>query len=92
MHEPEVRLYVAVMMQAVSDLTEEMDGLPTDTAARIRARAVAWVLDDTAYPFSFRDSCRVLGLNVYRGRTRLIRLAKNRLERAAESGSTGGEG
>lgn len=82
MQQPEIRLYRAVVLQAVADISGPRMG--TGAAAgrwplasaerRCRQRAFEWVLDDADYPFSFRDCCRVLGLAAQRGREGLVQM------------------
>ena len=78
----ETRLYRAVMMQTVRDVLDRPG--PECSPIRMRAllrrtqRAMAWVDDDSCYAFSFRDCCRVLGLNYLRARKVMVRFAGDR--------------
>src|SRR3989442_14883240 len=78
----ELRLYRAVMLQTLRDVADVPNGgcspARASAALRLKQRAMQWVEDDARYAFSFRDCCRVLGLNLQRARSVLGRIAANR--------------
>jgi len=82
MHQGELKLYRAVMLQAAQDIADsnqvrhrERLGNGSIRAMQSHYSALQWLADDADYPFSFRNCCQVLGLNTRRAREHLIRLA-----------------
>jgi hypothetical protein len=83
MHQGELKLYRAVLLQAAQDIADsdqtrdgKRSGNDSVMAVQSHYAALQWVADDADYPFSFRNCCQVLGLNFSRARQHLIRLAR----------------
>jgi hypothetical protein len=80
----EASLYRAVLIQTVHDVrstTHFNSGPSTKTDVHLQRRALAWVADDSGYPFSFKDCCYTLGLNLSRVRRVIQGMARNTVSR-----------
>jgi hypothetical protein len=82
MHQGELKLYRAVMLQAAQDIADSNQtrhggnrpGNGFVKAVQRHYSALQWLADDADYPFSFRNCCQVLGLNFRCAREHLTRL------------------
>jgi hypothetical protein len=81
----EAGLYRAVLIQTVQDVRNCATHFSSGPAARadvqLQRRALDWVADDSGYPFSFKDCCHTLGLNLSRVRRVIQGMARNTVSR-----------
>jgi hypothetical protein len=88
--QPERRLMLAVLEDALCDCLENAGALRGIRLARFRQASDWFRIDDTSWPYSFVNICEACGLDAALIRRRLVRRIRDQV--MGESGKPGGWG